>query len=896
MSLYDVTSETDRMRSERATVRTLGARMDADVRNPNVGWNSPELVPNSAIDQRQRAGEETTSAQDIADAITAAIADRGEIAEWLADKTYTTLAAVAAVGYQTAAQVTALANAAIDTALALGGKIYNKAYTTIQGVIDAGFQKAAQVTALANAAITAAIANGQAIYNAISTFITNAIADAGALATWLANKTYTTLSAVQNWVNGLALASAENIYEWSAQAVHDISATDAARQLYRDNTVGTSTQAQAGPLDYMQAAIFGAHDPEERTPPRMEPKTIGEWIESITDRIFAVGQDAITWLGEQGATLTSTIFGAFASARAWLDAQGLATATTIYRWTAQAVHGISATDAARQLYKDNTSGNTEVNEAGPLDYMQAAIFGAWDPDDGNPPRMEPKTLGEWITDIAHGIFGAGKDAIAWLGERATEVKNLVFGAGVKAAQWIADTLTTTAQDAQEVVTAVGNAADAIAQKILGTTATVADTVWGWLTGDTTTTPSQTTKSANRPPIVLTSSGDLNMQTQDMVNVDRIFLNSNDSMDLQSSNTHITSSGPDSNSMYLFVPRHKSYFFNVKTGNPGSTDVNGILSLGIEYAHINGALDVEGEFQAKEGMYIGNVKDINVPTRDGSIWLDGPNIKARSGNKTVSLSDLNATAIPRVSNPTGAEPTPFTPNPPSGALWLPVAVYSGSISSVTTAQLEGWFGTGPGSVGIIRPAVWPGSNIEQSVCIVWRTGVIRTSSAWIGVRCSGAVNPSTLTGRRDTVLAYSKKRAYLTTSGNRDVAIENIQPTSGTGNRRIAGAWGVHYKTGDEDNGTLYVMRSQYNVDMKNNTNDFGNSSTAFGTSNTLEVSPMKSLWTVSHPFSASTLDSQFGVDDGYIGEYKKFSGSNRYRIYVKANGRWFYIALPDSDS
>ena len=157
----------------------------------------------------------------------------GAIYNWAITEGFTTLAKVTADGFQKATQVaTAISNAATDAG-AVGVYVLSKAYTDIQGVIAAGFQKAAQVTVLANAAITAAIANGQAIYNAISTFITNAIADAGALATWLANKTYTTLTAVQNWVNGLALASAENIYEWSAQAVHDISATDAARQLYK---------------------------------------------------------------------------------------------------------------------------------------------------------------------------------------------------------------------------------------------------------------------------------------------------------------------------------------------------------------------------------------------------------------------------------------------------------------------------------------------------------------------------------------------------------------------------------------------------------------------------------------------------------------------------------------
>ena len=129
-----------------------------------------------------------------------------------------------------------------------------------------------------------------------------------------------------------------------------MSATDAARQLYRDNTVGTSTQAQAGPLDYLQGAIYGIRNTGTPSAKRYEPKTFLEWIGSITNEIFGAGKSAITWLGEQGATLIDTLFTGFANAHEWLVAQGQATAETIYEWSAQAVHGISATNAARQLY------------------------------------------------------------------------------------------------------------------------------------------------------------------------------------------------------------------------------------------------------------------------------------------------------------------------------------------------------------------------------------------------------------------------------------------------------------------------------------------------------------------------------------------------------------------
>ena len=876
MGRYDIVSQTDQAQTDRLAMKSLGARVDNDVRNPDVGWNSPEVVPTSTINQRQGASG-GTSAQDIADAITAAIADGGEIAEWLAEKTYTTLAAVAAVGYQTATQVTALANAAIDTALALGGKIYNKAYTTIQGVIDAGFQKAAQVTALANAAITAAIANGQAIYNAISTFITNAIADAGALATWLANKTYTTLSAVQTWVNGLALASAENIYEWSAQAVHDISATDAARQLYKDATVGSGAQAQAGPLDYMQAAIFGAHDPEERTPPRMEPKTIGEWIESITDRIFAVGQDAITWLGEQGATLTSTIFGAFTTAREWLDAQGLATATSIYRWSAQAVHSISATDAARQLYKDNTSGNTEVNEAGPLDYMQAAIFGAWDPDDGNPPRMEPKTLGEWITDIAHGIFGAGKDAIAWLGERATEVKNLVFGAGVKAAQWIADTLSSTASDVQ---TAVGNAANAISEEVLGTTATIAESIMGFLTGDETN--DNAAKATNSPPIVLTSTGDLNMQTQDMVKVDRIFFESNNGRIVDDGRSYITSyltSGERASLVYQ-VPANFTHHFYSGYGD-GSEILN--LSRGVgAYAPKNMVVgdDLSVGLAASVGRQL-TVGTLNKQSGNGAIYLDGNDIKVISGNATRSLSTL-----------AGASPT--VPQPESGRKFrMPIKYVSSrnSNSALNTAiGNEAW------SAGIITTVSTSSINYNSAhlVYFYWRN--VAAGHRWLGFQFDMNVSTGSITktGTRGTD-SINKRRIRLIASGSPPTpTYASLLATT----PKEYGVWGAYTDTGTSRNGAVTVISHLNPNQIRYRAESIEGPTANSGTSSTVsypllpaKLKVIRTAYAATNP-STTQLDSDFGEDDGAIGMYLILN--NTGRLYIKVNGYWFYKEMTAS--
>ena len=883
MSLYDVTSETDRMRSERATVRTLGARMDADVRNPNVGWNSPELVPNSAIDQRQRAGEETTSAQDIADAITAAIADRGEIAEWLADKTYTTLAAVAAVGYQTAAQVTALANAAIDTALALGGKIYNKAYTTIQGVIDAGFQKAAQVTALANAAITAAIANGQAIYNAISTFITNAIADAGALATWLANKTYTTLTAVQTWVNGLALASAENIYEWSAQSLHGVSATDAARQLYRDNTVGTSTQAQAGPLDYMQGAIYGIRNTGTPSAKRYEPKTFTEWITSVVEGIFGAGKTAASWLADRYANIRDFIFGVGKTALQWLNDQGRATAETIYQWSIQGLHGISSGDVSDTLYKRPANPDTTAGSVAAVatDYMQGAVWGVRRSGSsgrsGYRDSFVPKTFTEWITSIVHGIFGAGKTAVTWLGERAQQVKDLVFGAGVKAAQWIADTLSSTASDVQ---TAVGNAANAIAEEVLGTTATIAETIMGFLTGDETSDEGD--KADNSPPIVLTSSGDLNMQTQDMVKVDRIFFESNDGPSLNDNRPHITSFLTDieNSSLIYQVPTNFTHHFYV-----GYDEDKELLNLNRLGVLTNRDLRAEGDITGGLTLSIGRqlkVGTLNKPTENGMMWLDGNHLKVKSNGIERSLSSLAA-----------APPSSFQPE--SGRQFR-VPIYEVSSTSVRT--LDSTVGSQTWSAGIITTGGTINWHDHANVYFVWRDQ--SGGRAWIGFNFERfAINAPTgnRTGSRGTT-GIGKRRIRIIAEGTNDApAYDNLLDTID----EAYGVWGVYSETDDKDDGAVTVIArpntaippaaNNARIRFYRQTRDFGDVG-AGENAETFAYFPkkMKMIFDRVWPFTEAQLDTALGENDGSIGLY---SNIGTVRIYVKVNGYWFYRTMTE---
>ena len=139
--------------------------------------------------------------------------------------------------------------------------------------------------------------------------------------------------------------------------------------------------------------------------------------------------------------------------------------------------------------------------------------------------------------------------------------------------------------------------------------------------------------------MLTSHGDLNMQTQDMVNVDRVFFNSNDGRDATSTKSYITSylSNTDSASLLYQVPAGYTHHFYIGYGS--SAEILNLSSLGVLTNHdLTVFGDIAGSKEVKAGAQI-KVGSLNKGAANGMLWLDGNDVKVQSGGATKSLSDI-----------------------------------------------------------------------------------------------------------------------------------------------------------------------------------------------------------------------------------------------------------------
>ena len=459
-------------------------------------------------------------------------------------------------------------------------------------------------------------------------------------------------------------------------------------------------------------------------------------------------------------------------------------------------------------------------------------------------------------------------------------------AGVKAAQWLADILESTAADVQ---TAVGNAADAIADKVLGTTATVADTLWGWLTGETTTDPANTNqnvKSDDRPPIVLTSDGDLNMQTQDMRNVDRIFFNSNDGRDATSTKSYITSylSSGEISSLVYQVPANFTHHFYAGYGD-GSEILNLSRGVGV-YAPKDVVVgdDLSVGLAASVGRQL-TVGTLNETPTNGTIYLDGNDIKVISGNAPRSLSSL-------------ASASATVPQPESGRKFRMPIRYS----TRTGDNLDTVVGNEDWSAGIVTALAVNSINYNQPglVYFYWRNDATSDSNnrRWLAISFNAHVSTGSITktGSRDTS-SIGKRRIRLIASSSAETPTYDSLATT---TPKEYGVWGVHRQTGTNRDGSITVI-SHLNPNgiryLKNIVEGSFRTESQTSSSETYPLLPAKlkvirTVYARTPAPSTTQLDSDFGEDDGSIGMYLLQTTTGR--LYIKVNGYWFYREMTAS--
>ena len=251
--------------------------------------------------------------------------------------------------------------------------------------------------------------------------------------------------------------SAQALYQWAAQVIHQIPKADAEEQLYKPSTDDPVTDDEkAGDIDYIQGAFFGSEAKTVGSTDIRIPRDLQGWITSIASPIIAL-----------------------------ITNQGNVTAKSLYEWAMQsALHGsVSEASAQEQLYKTWTSASRNTGADAPA-YIQAAVLGRKDADAGAGTAWVPNTLVDWATasadristalenlsdkawgwiatnldaayrsalnvlttwigdatdvlkKIKDSLFGAGRDAVGWLRQQGSEVLKLVWGSAGSAVGWL----------------------------------------------------------------------------------------------------------------------------------------------------------------------------------------------------------------------------------------------------------------------------------------------------------------------------------------------------------------------------------------------------------------------------------------------------------------------------
>ena len=130
-----------------------------------------------------------------------------------------------------------------------------------------------------------------------------------------------------------------------------------------------------------------------------------------------------------------------------------------------------------------------------------------------------------------------------------------------------------------------------------------------------------------------SSGDINLHTWDIADVDRIFFKGGDSYSASDDRPHIGTVGEDAaKSMFFHIARTASYIW-ARRGDSNSTQIL------MQMPH--NTLIVRGALRTNDAP-----RDIDKEV-DGTIYLEGEDVLIRTGGKTVNLSSLSSSTAPPV---------------------------------------------------------------------------------------------------------------------------------------------------------------------------------------------------------------------------------------------------------
>ena len=365
--------------------------------------------------------------------------------------------------------------------------------------------------------------------------------------------------------------------------------------------------------------------------------------------------------------------------------------------------------------------------------------------------------------------------------------------------------------------------------------------------------------------ITTSTKDIDLHSYDLTNVDRIFFKSNDAIDKTSLIPHISAydsalaSAFRARAMTFFVPNGGDYrFFGPQNVTGGRTVITEWLSMDLSKAIFGIPL------QTNKGF---SILGTDTSSDDGSMWL-GPlvnnkrSVMVRSGGNTYSMSNIGSGGG---TTPVTPVVTPFTSNPPTGSVVIPVFVKPATVNQTI---MDGLFGSKSGCIGVLAPATEPsGSNIGQVLFC------FKGNNKWFSCDFEGrrAASSSGKTGKRFSALknTYTKKRLtyVISTSGFTATRSDISLPTNG---------WGIWYSTSRSI--ADFVTAPRLEVDGAEAGDYWGLSSTS-GDSVTAAPTTIPNA-----DATNASRDSTMGVDDGYVGFVDNL-------FYVKIYGIWYYVNI-----
>ena len=350
-------------------------------------------------------------------------------------------------------------------------------------------------------------------------------------------------------------------------------------------------------------------------------------------------------------------------------------------------------------------------------------------------------------------------------------------------------------------------------------------------------------------------GDFDLGTYDLTNVDRIFFNSNDGIDLTNTSPHIGSnSGVTTNIMGFYVPSNKFFQWSIRNHNPVT-----IMTLSAAGLGVNDDIGATGSITASNKIRVGTDSLAN----NGDIALSGSDVFVQSGGNPINLSNL-----------TGGDSDSDSSNVSNRISLKNVSSTPSGIDSV----LDTAFGNESGCIGITTTGTFTASqSYILSNVYLW----VKSGARWF--RYSPFDGFFGNNDRRLQGDAYDEnidtKRLRIHTGDDNNVDVDDLPDDFS-----VQGTLFHHQEDGDSDDGRLYGVAGRLFEAYRTNANTVG------ATVSTTNIPEFTELPILLHntSFDEIDLDAAFGAFEGCAGFYD-FTGV--LRLYVKINGWWMYWQL-----